>query len=308
MDAVEALTPFWQWCIEWGMQWIVAIQAAGGPAAQSVFGAITFMGEEQFYLIIVPILFWSVDTAIGARVGFAFLISAYTNAILKDFFDHPRPCVINSAVCELEVAGTGMPSGHAQSSLFVWGVLAVQLKRRWFWIVAMFMALLIGFSRVVLGVHFPYQIIAGWLFGAILLVLFIWLDPIVERSVARLSLALQLLVTLGLPVLLALLYPHDDTVSSAAVMAGFSSGIVLTRRFIPFTARGLWWQRILRSIIGLVILLALYFGLSSAFPGKEASETTYYFFRFLRYGLLGVWIGLGAPWLFSILRLLPNQK
>jgi membrane-associated phospholipid phosphatase len=294
--------------IELGMEWIIAIQAAGGPAAQTIFEAITFMGEEYFYLIIVPILFWSVDAATGGRVGFAFLISAYVNPILKDIFSQPRPYQVNPAVSDHEVAGSGMPSGHAQSSIFVWGVLAAQVKRPWFWVFAMFMAFLIGFSRIVLGVHFPHQVLAGWVVGAILLLLFLWLDPRVEQAVGRLALAPQLLVTLGVPTLLALLYPHNDTVSSAAVMAGFSSGIVLTNRFIPFSAKGLWWQRILRSIIGIVILLALYIGLSAIFPGEEAGEIPAYIFRFLRYGILGLWIGLGAPWLFSILHILPKQE
>jgi membrane-associated phospholipid phosphatase len=299
---------FWQWCMEWGMEWIIVIQAAGGPLAQTIFGVITFMGEEQFYLIVVPILFWSVDAVIGARVGFAFLISGYTNLLLKDFFYHPRPCEINPSVCDDVPGGTGMPSGHSQSSVFVWGVLAAQVKRPWFWVFAMFMAFLIGTSRVVLGVHFPYQVFFGWVFGVIFLLLFLWLDPRVEKAVSQLSLAPQLAVTLGVPLFLALLHPHNDTVSAAAVMAGFSSGIVLTLRFIPFSAKGKWWKRVLRSVIGIVILLALYIGLSTIFPGEEAGETQYYIFRFLRYGILGLWIGLGAPWLFSILHLLPKQE
>jgi membrane-associated phospholipid phosphatase len=290
------------------MAWIIAIQAAVGPFGHSIFSAITFMGEEQFYLIVVPILFWSVDAVVGARVGFAFLISAYTNLLLKDFFFHPRPCAVNADVCDEMPVGTGMPSGHAQSSIFVWGVLAAQIKRRWFWILAMVAAFLIGFSRVVLGVHFPYQVLAGWVFGAVLLVLFLWLDPVVEHAVGRLSLAPQLAVTLGIPIFLAIIYPHNDTVGSAATMAGFSSGIILTLRYLPFTAKGLLWQRIVRSVIGIIVLLALYIGLSAIFPGEEAGETTAYIFRFLRYGILGLWISLGAPWLFSVLRLFPRPK
>ena len=114
---------------EWGMEMILALQAAGGPAIESFFKAVTFMGEEYFYLLIVPILFWSVDAATGARVGFAFLISGYVNPILKDIFMQPRPYQINPEVSDHTVAGSGMPSGHAQSSIFVWGVLAAQVKR-----------------------------------------------------------------------------------------------------------------------------------------------------------------------------------
>ncbi len=291
---------------EWGMEWIIAVQASGSPLLQAFFEAVTFMGEEYFFLVFVPILYWSVDTAAGARVGFAFLISAYVNPILKDFFMEPRPYQINPEVSEHTVAGSGMPSGHAQSGIFVWGVLAAQVKRPWFWVFALILALLIGFSRVYLGVHFPHQVLAGWVVGAVLLVLFLILDPRVERLVGHLSLAPQLLVTLGVPLLLALLYPHNDTVSATAVMAGFGSGLVLCLRFIPFSAAGIWWQRIARSIAGIVVLLVLYVALSAVFPGEEAGETIAYSFRFLRYGILGIWISLGAPWMFGILHLSPK--
>jgi len=293
---------------EWGMEWIIAIQTAGSPGLKAFFEAVTFMGEEYFYLLFVPILYWSVDAATGARVGFAFLISAYVNPILKDMFDQPRPYQINPAVSDHDVAGSGMPSGHAQSSVFVWGVLAAQVKRPWFWVFAMVMAFLIGFSRVYLGVHFPHQVLAGWAVGGVLLGLFLLLDPRIEYAVGRMSLAPQLLVTLGVPALMAILYPHNDTVSSAAVMAGFGSGLVLCRRFVPYSTAGIWWKRIVRSVVGLVVLLALYVGLSAVFPGEEAGETAAYGFRFLRYGILGLWIGLGAPWLFSVLHLLPDPE
>ncbi len=293
---------------EWGMELIITLQAAGSPALWSFFEAITFMGEEYFYLLFVPILYWSVDAATGARVGFAFLISAYVNPILKDIFMQPRPYELNPDVSDHLVAGSGMPSGHAQSSIFVWGVLAAQVKRPWFWILAMIIAFLIGFSRIYLGVHFPHQVLAGWAVGAVLLGLFLLLDHPIEHAVSRLSLVPQLLVTLGIPALMALLYPHDDTVSAAAVMAGFGSGLVLCLRFVPYSAAGLWWQRIVRSIIGLVVLLTLYFGLSAIFPGEEAGEIAFYSFRFLRYGTLGLWIGLGAPWLFSVLHLLQQPE
>jgi membrane-associated phospholipid phosphatase len=293
---------------EWGVEFILALQAVGGPLGESFFLAITFMGEEEFYLIIAPILFWSVDAATGGRVGFAYLISVYINPILKDIFVEPRPYEFDPRASDHTWPGSGMPSGHAQSSVFVWGVLAAQVKRTWFWVFAMFMAFLIGVSRFYLGVHFPHQVLAGWIVGLILLLLFLWLDPRVEQAVARLSFAPQLLVTLGGPILLALIYPHDDTLRAAAVMAGFSTGIVITYRFISYSAKGLWWKRILRSVIGIVILLIFYLGLSEIFPGEEAGDTIYTTFRFLRYAILGLWIGLGAPWLFSVLHLLPEEE
>ena len=62
--------------------------------------------------------------------------------------------------------------------------------------------------------------------GAVLLGLFLVLAPRVEDWVGKRPLNQQLLVTIGAPVVLAIVYPHSETVASAAVMAGFGSGLV----------------------------------------------------------------------------------
>jgi membrane-associated phospholipid phosphatase len=286
----------------WGMEWILTLQAMGSPLLDSFFEAVTFTGEEMFYLLLVPVLFWGIDHLTAARVGFAFLISAYVNPILKDLIPQPRPYEVNQEASDLSVPGSGMPSGHAQSSVFVWGTLAWQVGRKWFWGLAIVLMFLVGFSRVYLGVHFPHQVIAGWLVGAILLVLFILIDPRFEYWMSSLSFGRQLIIAIIVPVVMAAVYPHNDTVSSAAVMCGFGSGFISMRRFCPFSASGFWWQRVLRSIIGLAGLLALYIGLGLIAPEKETvNEVLYYLSRFLRYGVMGLWISFGAPWFFNLL-------
>lgn len=295
--------------LEWGMAWIIALQEMGGPVFTTFFEIVTFTGEEMFYLLFVPIVFWAFDHRIGARIGFAFLISAYVNPILKDLFPQPRPYQVNPEVSDHTVPGSGMPSGHAQSSVFFWGVLAAQIGRGWFWGLAIVWMFLVGFSRVYLGVHYPHQVVAGWMVGAILLALFLLLDPRFEKWMAGLPLGQQLALSIGIPVLMALAYQHNDTISSAAVMCGFGSGFVLMHRYCPYSASGLWWQRVLRTAIGLAGLLALYVGLDLIAPEKGTiSESFYYATRFLRYGVLGLWISLGAPWLFSLIRPLQQQE
>lgn len=285
---------------EMGMEWILAMQQVGAPFLQALFEIVTFTGEERFYLLFVPVLFWMVDHRIGARVAFAFLISAYVNPILKDLWPEPRPYDLEPGISELRTPGSGMPSGHAQSSVFVWGTLAAQFGRNWFWMAAILWMFLVGLSRVYLGQHFPHQVLAGWLVGGILLALYLELGPRFESWMVHRPLSQQLAISTGGPILLALAYPHNDTVASAAVMCGFGSGFVLMQHYCPFSASGPWRQRLARTAIGLAGLLILYFGLSAIAPAEEeVAGNVYAGLRFLRYAVLGFWISLGAPWLFS---------
>ena len=286
---------------ELGLEWIIALQQLFPPIFDDVFRGITFMGEEMFFLLFIPLLVWSVDMAIGVRVGIAFLLSAYLNPVLKEVFKEPRPFHIDSTVKLSEAEGGGMPSGHAQTSVMVWGVLAWQVGKKWFWGVAVALMLLIGFSRIFLGVHFPHQVLSGWMVGIVILAAYLLLEPRVEHWLGGLRLHEQLAVAFGIPVLLALAFPSDSTVAAMAVMAGFGCGLAITHQYIPFSTAGYWWQRLVRYAIGAAVMLGIYLGLSAIFP--EAAGGLYYLLRFVRYGLVGLWISLGAPWLFVQLHL-----
>ena len=86
MDAI------WQW----GLGLIHTIQLVHGPALDAFFKAITFLGEEEFFLILLPLVVWCVDFAVGARLAFAFLLSSYVNTGLKDIPSQPSSCGASS--------------------------------------------------------------------------------------------------------------------------------------------------------------------------------------------------------------------
>jgi membrane-associated phospholipid phosphatase len=283
---------------------IRTIQLVHGPALDAVFKTITFMGEEEFFLILLPLIFWCVDFTVGARLAFAFLLSSCINVGLKDLFAHPRPFELDPTVKLHEVGGYGLPSGHSQAAVVVWGTIAAGFRRIWLWIVAIVLMVLIGFSRVYLGVHFPTDVLGGWTVGAVFLAAYLALEPRVAAWLKRAGLAVQLVLAVAVPLALLLVHPTPDTASPTAVLMGMGAGLALTRRVAPFSAAGPLWQRAVRFLVGAIVLLALYFGLKLAFPGE--GEPLYFALRVVRYAVVGLWAGLGAPWLFRRLRLAPR--
>ena len=76
--------------------------------------------------------------------------------------------------------------------------------------------------------------------------------------------------------------------------------MALEQRWVGFESGGPGWRRrVFRLLIGLAVSVALWLGLKSAFEALEPEP----FFRFIRYGLLGLWTALGAPWVFGVLGL-----
>lgn len=285
--------------MDWGVRVILWFQQFS-PALDLPFKVFTFMGEEQFFLLILPFIYWCLDRRSGARLVVLFLFSAYLNAVAKTLGGQPRPFTYDARVRMLyPAAGEGFPSGHTQAAVVVWGYLASRFRRSWLWVLAGLLMLFIPLSRIYLGVHFPHDVLGGYLLGAVLLVLYLWLEPGAEQWLKTKSLARQLGLALAVPLLLTVLFLAEDGVTEGATLMGMSVGFVLERRWVGFEPAGLWWKRLVRFLLGVAVLFALWMGLRVAFVGLEPALL----FRFIRYGLVGLWGAVGGPWVFVRLKL-----
>lgn len=286
--------------LRWGLDLIIAIQHYRGPWQDAFFRAVTFMGEEYFVLLVAPFVYWCLDKRLGVRMAFLFLVSSYLNAGMKDIFMQPRPFDLDPSVKLWEVTGYGLPSGHAQTALLVCGAVAAwqtsPQRRRWAAIVAAGLAFLIGFSRIYLGVHFPTDVLTGWTIGLILLAGWLRWQQRLEEWLLGLTLQRQAVMALGVPLALILVYPVADNVSALATALGIALGLALAIRYVDIRADGPWPRRLLRFALGIAVALLIYAGLKAVFPAEGAPP--YLHFRFVRYVLLGLWVSVGAPWLF----------
>jgi membrane-associated phospholipid phosphatase len=295
----------------WGADVIIAIQAIHTPVGDGFFNIITSLGSEEFYLLLLPLLYWCIDKRIAQRLAYLFLFSAYSNAALKDLFRHPRPFEYDPRVLKLDWVpadelGYGFPSGHSQSAITVWGYLAAWIRRRWMWALAATTVVLIAFSRMYLGVHFPTDVIGGLLIGGIWLGLFVVIEPRLARWLSRQTLGLQIGLAVVVPAALLLVYSSGDATAAMGTLIGLGVGIVVEDRVIRFSPGGPIWQRAARFVVGAVVILILREGLKLVFPGE--GEALYVFFRVFRYSLVGLWAALAGPWVFRRLGLVSSVK
>jgi len=133
--------------LQGGIAWIVAFQSLGDWLALPM-KFFTFLGSEEFFLVILPALYWSIDAGLGMRVGTILLFNSGLNETLKLLFHTPRPYWYSPQVKSMTAESAfGLPSGHAQKAIGVWGMLAAHIKRPWAWPVAIGIILMIGLSR-----------------------------------------------------------------------------------------------------------------------------------------------------------------
>ena len=176
--------------LDGGIRLIVLVQDLGWLDAPMRF--FTFLGSENFFLLVLPAVYWCIDSALGLRVGLILLFSSGLNEVIKMTLRGPRPYWYSTRVKALTAETSfGVPSGHAQIATGVWGVLAARLGTRLAGIAAGAIILLIGFSRIYLAVHFPHDVLFGWLLGGLTLGAFLYFQSPAEQWVARQSFAKQ---------------------------------------------------------------------------------------------------------------------
>ncbi|MBN1178232.1 MAG: phosphatase PAP2 family protein [Anaerolineae bacterium] len=297
--------------LDWGIDAIVWLRQTL-PGLTTPFEMFTYLGNEMFYLLFMPFVYWCLDRRTGARLTLLFLACAYSNTVVKLLADQPRPFdraldrmaplyryPLAEIIERYEASGGGFPSGHTQNTVVIWGYVASQFKRTWLWVLAGLLMLLVPLSRIYLAVHFPHDVLGGYVIGALLLVLYLWLEPKAEGWLEKSGLGWQLGLAVAIPILLTLALLNESGVTTGATLLGMGVGFVLERRWVGFDSDGVWWRRGLRYLPGVVVMFILYAGLKAAFSSLEPALL----FRFVRYTLIGLWGGLGAPWAFVKLRL-----
>ena len=292
--------------LNWGIDVILWFQQLS-PALDTSFKILTSLGDKEFFLLLMPLVYWCLDRQAGARLFMLLLISACLNEVAKLLADQPRPFNYDPRVLKLvhEDSG-GFPSGHTQSAVVVWGYLACRFNRRFLWLLAGFLILAIPISRIYLGAHFPTDLFGGYAIGALVLFIFLRLDPRLEAWFDQRGMLFQLGAALVLPAFLILFIPsgNDDLLTAVGALMGVATGMVLERRWVRFCAGGRWLKQVIRYVLGAIILFAVWFGLRLAFKQLEPAGL----FRIIRYALVGVWGGLGAPWLFVQLKLAEKES
>ncbi len=289
--------------LPWGYSVIELVQNFRSPLLDYFFRGVTFLGDAGGYLILFPLIFWCVDARVGRRLAFFVLGSLSVNSTFKYWFAIPRPEDIRVDVLVRETSPS-FPSGHAQGTLSFWGYLAWRKKNLYLALLALFLILSIGLSRIYLGVHFPQDVLGGWAIGAVLLALFVWTEEVAIRKLTQLPLYLQLLAASIGPLLLYSTVPHPARIPLLATWWGVSIGLVLEARFVKFRADGTLKQRALRFLL-VIPLGALFIGMKLLLPKGEL-------FRAIRYMSAGLGAVFLFPWLMvrfnSRLRLLPDAE
>ena len=304
--------------LQWGLDFLIFVQSFASPPLTAFMFIITMLGSPVAYLVLIPLVYWCIDEKKGLHLGIAVLASSWINITLRHNLSLPRlfsgTQEPSFGVINEHLIG-GFPSGHAQTSLVLFVFLALWIKKKWCWGIAAALCLLIAFSRIYLGVYFPTDILGGWVIGGLILFAYFKLAPLAEKHLERGGIRAYMIACAAVSFIMIVNRPGEEPVIPAGLFLGIGAGYCLNKHYIGFKSsvffanfaekpveKRNYFILAARFLPGIILLLLILLALEQLLPRYQHFEN-YPLILFLAFGIPGLWISAGAPWLFTRLKL-----
>ena len=266
------------------------IQSFKNPILNILFLTITISTEIPVVLIVASILYWCVNKKYGERLLFALIGNLALNTGVKEFFKAQRPIGVDGIESMRVSTATGysFPSGHTQIGTTFWVSMMSIFKNKYLYIFGPIIFLVIGISRLYLGVHWPIDVLFGWIFGIIFTLICNYIMSKVEKNKKY-----RYFNFIIIPMILWMFIVNSTKyVKMLGLLSGYIIGYIIEKEYINFNVNVNLKLKIFRYIFGLISLGAIYLILKLIMPLN-------YIGGFLRYFLLMIYAMDIAPLIFE---------
>lgn len=249
--------------LNWEVSLMEWLQAHLGAGAISFLSLLSMFGEELLLVAIMGFLYWCYDKQFGKFVGLNMLVANVWNPLIKNIFLRLRPYFVSDRISllrkidadadvyDIAAQGYSFPSGHSSSAAAVYGSVALRGRRKWLTLLAFLLPLLVGVSRVVVGAHFPTDVLAGWALGLIVITLIPWL----RKTIRSKPVFYGILLLTALP---GFFYcTSSDYYTSFGMLLGFALAEPFEERYVRFENTRSPVRAVLRVIGGAAVYFAL---------------------------------------------------
>lgn len=272
------------------------IQSISSPLLDNIFKALNYVDSLYFYLFLILIIWSGYKQKWGVRLCYLLFCSFLVNDFLKNLFHAPRPYFIDPTVAKSFVSYYGLPSGGAMTSLFLAIILIATWKKKWAWIVGISYTAIISFSRVYLGVHFPTDVIGGWIVGGALAYLFLKYTPVIEKKLDQFSDTKIYWISQGIGVLFYFLMQGIWGLYFTGAAMGLGAGFYFAKKAgIEEIQLKNFKERIISVILAIAGVILLIYPLE--LYKKSISYSLTAAVSFCGYYIMGVWLMFLFPYL-----------
>lgn len=323
---------------QWGIEVIRTVQNFSTPFLNEIMKIFTDASTYGFVVFIIGLYLWCIDYKKGLHLAYGAAFTSGLNGGIKRIFKIPRPFTHAPEIMLKSIGGFSTPSGHSSISAFIYpavlfykpfrenlskdaqsakpqknGTASGKIKIA----AAIILPLLVGFSRVYLGVHYPTDVLLGWGLGAFIFLSMMFFLPAIEAKLSTLNRTdegdaqnIKFKKTASIRFTLAaffsfiLIFISREKVTEAGAILGLAFGnirIFENSKYSFDASSGTWVQKLLRFIIGsaLSCIPILIFYLLKI----DSSYAQYRLYRFLEFFTVGLIASGLAPIIFCLLKI-----
>ena len=281
------------------MEIIYYLQQFRTPEMDRIILAISALAGTAAWLIILSLVYWLWDRRRGWILALVFMLFMQGNTLVKEMTVQPRPyqADIRIGLVGPPPLSHGFPSGHAQAAALMFGGMALLHPALVPSLLLVGVAISVGLTRLYLGVHDLSDVLAGWAFGGLGVVMMALFFRLQDQNADFLrGWDVRIFwVILGL-----VLFFWAPSGGNLMACTGLSAAALLEgveRRYIGFSDPRGDFGRLARALIGLMPYL-----LMIPFLGYLAPEPALWL-RVQFVLAAALWMFLGAPFLFKSFRI-----
>ena len=272
------------------MEFLHLLETIRTPLLNSIVSAITLLGEETVMIAILCLIYWCIDKKTAMKTALTYFFSGLLIHGLKVTFRIERPWVRDNTLTPVGVAieGTGgsysFPSGHTQSATALFSPLAFSYKKAWFKVLCFVLIVLVGFSRLYLGVHTPEDVLVAFAATIIISILVSLFFEKLEKNYMLTGIILSLF-GIALCIYVIILFTKgiiNEKVTESICKAigaglGFALGWIIEHKFIDFSPEcNKPWHQAVKYIIGIGLTVGIKSGLKPIIGDSLVADTVRY--------------------------------
>ena len=303
--------------MEWEVRIIEWIQDNFAGVSNVLGNVFSFVGGEIGLMILIVVVLFCYKKQTGQKLALIIASLHGWFSMIKTVVLRPRPYVQypdrvkplapadpDASPMDIVAQGYSFPSMHSGSTAASYFTLARDVDRKWFWILAAALTLLVGFFRIATGNHYPTDVLAGWTMGFAVIGIFDLLEKYVKKSWVR-SLILLLLTVPGV-----FFVRTNEYYTSLGLLIGAICGIPFERRYVNYQETKKIPVMILRVLGG----FAVYFGFNTLLKLPfskeflESEELAAFLVRTCRYAII-MFVIIGVyPMIFPFFEKIGKEK